>query len=143
MRHPHNLMQGFREAVDDSGLRDLGMIGYRFTWERSRGSPQWVEERLDRALASQSWLSLFDNVVVENLEEAPSSDHSALLLDFMGSKSISRRVFKFEHCWLREAECRDTVRGSWAASAGCSILDRLSLCGGKSPSMGKLLQDEI
>lgn len=48
--HPNWLLEGFRSAVHDSGLTDLGMIGYSFTWERSRGSTSWVEDRLDRAL---------------------------------------------------------------------------------------------
>lgn len=59
-------LHGFREVILDSELFDLGMIGYQFTWECSRGTGGWVEEQLDRALAwkplvmiiSQSFLIL-------------------------------------------------------------------------------------
>ncbi|KAJ8624646.1 hypothetical protein MRB53_033176 [Persea americana] len=55
--HPNWLLQGFKSAITDSGLIDLGMEGYRFTWERftwerSRGTVDWVEEKLDRVFAS-------------------------------------------------------------------------------------------
>lgn len=47
-----HLLEGFKEAVNDSGLQDLGFVGNEFTWERSRGSPIWIQERLDRGLAN-------------------------------------------------------------------------------------------
>ena len=64
--HSNRKLHGFQEAVSDSRLFDLGIIGYQFTWERSWGTGGWVEEQLDRALAwkplvliiSQSFLIL-------------------------------------------------------------------------------------
>ena len=38
LSHLNYLVQGFREAVDQCGLLDLGMEGYLFTWEKSWGS---------------------------------------------------------------------------------------------------------
>ena len=38
LMHPNYLIQGFREVVEFYGLRDMGMEGYPFTWEKSRGS---------------------------------------------------------------------------------------------------------
>ena len=37
---PHDAwkIQGFRCAISDAGLSDLGMVGYQFTWERGRGT---------------------------------------------------------------------------------------------------------
>lgn len=50
--HPNWKLQGFKNVVSNSGLHDLGMEGYQFMWERLRGNENWVEERLDRVLAS-------------------------------------------------------------------------------------------
>ncbi|KAK6145264.1 hypothetical protein DH2020_022084 [Rehmannia glutinosa] len=61
IEHPQWLLSGFRTAIDDCYLWDLGICGYPFTWERGRGTENWVEERLDRAFASQTWLALFPN----------------------------------------------------------------------------------
>ena len=55
------------------------MVGYMFTWERSRGSMYWVEEKLDRALENGWWFSIFPRASVLN-EDAYVSDHIALIL---------------------------------------------------------------
>ena len=36
--HHVDLLQRFKEATDASGLQDLGMIEYPFTWEKSKGT---------------------------------------------------------------------------------------------------------
>ncbi|MCH97325.1 endonuclease/exonuclease/phosphatase family protein [Trifolium medium] len=56
---PPWLIRGFKEAVQDSGLIDLPMEGYPFTWTKGRRALNPTEERLDRALATQRWLDEF------------------------------------------------------------------------------------
>ena len=48
-RIPHSLplIQGFREVVGECGLKEINMIGYPYTWERSRETLSCVEEKLD------------------------------------------------------------------------------------------------
>ena len=41
------LFRGFHGALTNCSLNELFLHGYGFTWERSRGSPQWVQEKLD------------------------------------------------------------------------------------------------
>ncbi|XP_019175849.1 PREDICTED: uncharacterized protein LOC109171175 [Ipomoea nil] len=48
--HPNGLIEGFSEALEDCGLLSLPMIGYPYIWERGKGTVDWVEERLDRAV---------------------------------------------------------------------------------------------
>ncbi|KAL8110744.1 hypothetical protein AgCh_026472 [Apium graveolens] len=59
MHHPRSLMEGFRKDIDDSLLAELELHGGKFTWERSRGKPGWLKERLDRCFATQAWWNLF------------------------------------------------------------------------------------
>ena len=130
-KHAHSnwKMHGFRKAVTDSGLSDLGMSGYQFTWERSRGSEDWVEERLDRALASDSWFHLFPKAKVSSLE-ASCSDHLPILLDRNPVVNSSRiKKFRFENNWLREADCIAIVKGSWSSSVGMPIQSQIEACG--------------
>ncbi|XP_030494912.1 uncharacterized protein LOC115710701 [Cannabis sativa] len=47
-RYPKFLIQGFQQALNDSGLQDMELCGCPFTWERGRGTSHWVEVRLDR-----------------------------------------------------------------------------------------------
>ncbi|XP_031090962.1 uncharacterized protein LOC115995954 [Ipomoea triloba] len=57
--HPIMLIDGFNTALNDCNLFDMGMRGNQFTWERGRGTDAWVEERLDRVVASIEWADLF------------------------------------------------------------------------------------
>uniref|UniRef100_A0A803P0P8 CCHC-type domain-containing protein n=1 Tax=Cannabis sativa TaxID=3483 RepID=A0A803P0P8_CANSA len=58
--YPATLITGFQDAISDCHLIDLELRGYQFTWERSRGTNRAVEIRLDRAMATQQWLNLFN-----------------------------------------------------------------------------------
>jgi hypothetical protein len=74
------LINGFRQPVLDSGLLDVPVEGYPFTWFKSLGTPRAVEERLNRALATSAWFDFFPNAVLENLV-ASSSDHYPIVLN--------------------------------------------------------------
>jgi exonuclease III len=74
------LINGFRHAVLESGLVNVPVEGYPFTWFKSLGTPRAVEERLDRALANNEWFNLFPMATLEN-QETPSSDHYPILLN--------------------------------------------------------------
>nr|GLL37956.1 uncharacterized protein LOC109157277 [Ipomoea trifida] len=52
--HPNLFLNGFFETISDCGLQDFPFSGNQFTWERSRGSPDMVEEKLDRILTTDS-----------------------------------------------------------------------------------------
>lgn len=54
--HPRHLLEGFRSTLEDCSLLDLGYQGEWFTWEKSRGTERWVQERLDRGLANKEWM---------------------------------------------------------------------------------------
>ena len=45
--HHDWLFRGFHGALTDCSLNELFLHGYGFTWERSKGSPHWVQEKLD------------------------------------------------------------------------------------------------
>ncbi|XP_031112163.1 uncharacterized protein LOC116016139 [Ipomoea triloba] len=100
--HPDRLLRGFGEAVDDCGLLQLPMQGYPFTWDRGKGTTDWMEERLDKVLARADWCNSIPAASVTNILTR-SSDHSAL---FLGVKAENRRhgnarrSFKFEMAWL-------------------------------------------
>ena len=119
--HPKWKLYGFQEAVSDSGLFDFGMIVYQFTWERSRGSEDWVEERLNRALASNSWIHLFLKAKVISLEVS-CSYHLLIFLDPAPvERSPRSKKFWFENSWLCESDCIKVVKDSWASSIGVPI----------------------
>ena len=71
--HPQWLINGFREAMKASGLIDIGMQGYHITWERSRSTQDWIKERLDQVMASNTWFVQFSNNIVYSVEASESN----------------------------------------------------------------------
>ena len=59
VRHPPSLIAGFQTMVQQCGIFDIPLIGHPYTWERGRGTPQWVEEKLDRVMVTKRWWDLF------------------------------------------------------------------------------------
>lgn len=77
---PNWLMEGFREAVDSSGLSNFNFSGHQFTWEKSRGKPEWIQAKLDRILVLDTWRDFFGGAQASSLVTS-RSDHLPLLLD--------------------------------------------------------------
>ncbi|CAH9078478.1 unnamed protein product [Cuscuta europaea] len=126
--HPPWLLRGFRETVWASGLRNFSFQGCQFTWERRRGTPNLVEEKLDKILVSESWLDVFGATVTESLEGAPS-EHLALYIKLLPTQNFCRRRnFKFENVWLREADCREIVARSWGLGRNSDIMEQVFSC---------------
>ncbi|KAL8146232.1 hypothetical protein AgCh_004104 [Apium graveolens] len=68
--HPRYLLKGFSNTFMECGLEDLGFNGSAFTWEKSRGTEAWIQERLDRGFASDEWRRWFPNAEVRVIERA-------------------------------------------------------------------------
>nr|GMC60208.1 uncharacterized protein LOC109157277 [Ipomoea batatas] len=126
--HPDWLLLGFKEAVVDCGLVDFPFTGHQFTWERGRGTTTMVEEKLDRILVTDTWLTLFDRASTSSLT-CPYSDHMPLFLSpAMVAAPPRRKRFCFDNMWLREDIFKEIVEQSWYRTAGLDILDRVAAC---------------
>lgn len=124
--HPRRFLNGFRETLQDCELLDLGFVGPKYTWEKSRGKENWVQERLDRGLATQQWRNLFPTAEVRVLEVA-TSDHLPLHLHLKKQIYVQKRKrFRFENVWVKDQDCLNLVKTSWEHTAGREILDKLS-----------------
>ncbi|XP_019194796.1 PREDICTED: uncharacterized protein LOC109188622 [Ipomoea nil] len=110
--HPDAIIECFNDALSDYQLNDLGMLGDRFTWEKSHGTEAWVEERLDRAVASINWVGLHEEAAVRKIFTV-ASDHSAIFHN-LETRLIraARSSFKFESAWLLNARCAKEVEAA-------------------------------
>lgn len=115
------LINGFNETLIDTGLYDMTLVGHQYTQERGRGTTDWTEVRLDRALTTSSWLDLFPLAKLYNLDGS-TSDHSPLLL-VPQQKSVynNQRRFRFENVWLTEPMCEQLIKDVWAGTEGWAI----------------------
>ncbi|KAL8158305.1 hypothetical protein AgCh_002851 [Apium graveolens] len=134
--HPRRLLDGFCNVIEESGLHDLGFSGHRFTWERGRGTDQWIQERLDRGLANTAWRNLFPDAEIK-VVEVSTSDHLPLFLHLNKKIYVPKsRRFKFENLWLREKDCKEIVESSWNEERDASILWKIHNCSNKLEEWG-------
>ncbi|KAJ9548141.1 hypothetical protein OSB04_020684 [Centaurea solstitialis] len=119
--HPDWCIQGFRETLSDCRLMDLSMHGFPFTWSRHKGKPNEVLERLDRAVASQSWINLFPNHWVENLTIP------LLLYTHQVRQPYPHiKIFRFENKWLQEPSFDKLFLDSWNNLGNIDLPSKLS-----------------
>lgn len=52
-------MAAFRDMLDFCGLMDMGFSGTPWTYDNKKPGSRNVKVRLDRGVASQSWLNRF------------------------------------------------------------------------------------
>lgn len=106
-------------------MKDIEIVGHQFTGERGRNTDHWVEIRLDRGLANESWLQTFPLAKLYNTEGSPS-DHSLIFLEPKSTEiRLRRRRFRFENAWLTEPLCFQLVKDSWEASCEFNITQKV------------------
>ncbi|KAH7851180.1 hypothetical protein Vadar_008241 [Vaccinium darrowii] len=117
--------------VDDCGLVDLGFSGYPFTWRNNRCGDDYVQERLDRVLASPSWCLLYDQASVSHLDTV-GSDHSAILLNLRSVPAKRRVPFRFDARWVENEEVHEVIRQAWAnpvhGSQSFMVVKKIQAC---------------
>ena len=133
------LMLAFRNVVDECGLMDLGFVGDKFTWKGKRAGGL-VLERLDRALASNSWFALNPGTKVRHLNSF-SSDHKVIVIKLEGISPQPFRPFKFEQMWLKDKAYSSTVSSTWGSVTGSAsmplVADKIKICGEKLAKWSK------
>ena len=117
-RHPRPLppMVAFQNLLLACELIDLGYSGYMYTWRNGREGEAFVEERLDRACASQEWSELYPAAKVRHLT-ASYSDHDPIVIDTkpMNHQQVCRKqkLHRFEEKSVAHPKCEKVIRDSW------------------------------
>ena len=71
---------------------------------------------LDRVFASVDWDSHFSMSSLTALPRV-GSDHTPLMLDTAGRKSLSPKMFPFEKWWLSQPGFHQMMRETWSATS--------------------------
>lgn len=80
--HPQSLLNDFCSTIEECHLSELDLNGGSFTWEKSRGSKNWVREKLDKAFATQSWWCRFPLCKFKDIQVS-CSNHNSIQLEFL------------------------------------------------------------
>lgn len=122
---PSNMMESFRNCIEDCGLQEVYMLGDPFTWSHGL-----IRERLDRALCNAAWAAKFPAAGFIH-ENHVHSDHRPILLDtehFKPTSSKQCRKKRFEVRWLKEDSVNEIVNSAWArakfSGVGPTLADR-------------------
>ena len=94
---------------------------------RARG---WVRERLNQALVSTNWTSLFPRVRLYNVATC-TLDHNMLILKALPPKSRNKRrqhLFRFEAMWIKEEECDGVVKEAWERGRSLGSQNHFGRC---------------
>lgn len=123
--HPPGLLKGFRRAVEDCQLTELDLCTGKFTWEKGKGTKEWIRERLDIAFATSSWWSKFPLCKLQ-VVHTTRSDHDPIQLDLI-RVAVSRREFRFrfENTWLKEPTFVTEVIDTWSDLPASHLLPKL------------------
>ncbi|KAK3188706.1 hypothetical protein Dsin_028267 [Dipteronia sinensis] len=133
------LLAGFREALDDCGLDDLGYTGPQFTLCNKREGETFIQERLDRCVGNLDWQTAFPDFQVSHLDYW-CSDHRPVILEFSDNlratgKASRKRCFHFEECWIDNVEVQDLVSQIWVDRRGLNavnvVLGNIQDCGAR------------
>ena len=109
-------MEGFRDTVDYCRFTDLGFSGLPYTWDNRQQGQNNVKVRLDRGLADDKFLDLFDDTSVRHIQTSVS-DHCALVLTTNRSAWLRNKgrnkPFRFENAWTRHERYEQVVEEGW------------------------------
>lgn len=128
---PHSQMQPFCNVLDECGFMDLGFVGTQYTWHKNfAGYIVW--ERLDRAVATNEWFSLFPGTKVHHLK-VTISDHKPLWISPDGMDCKMKKPFLFEKMWMTDEGCSRTVEVVWKEDSdepwGTRVIKKVEKCG--------------
>ena len=126
LRHPNYLIQGFRDAVNYGGLSEVPMYA-----TASRGKNLEVhllgwKKNLIGHYRQRIGIAGSRETVIN--EDAPPSDHLAIILCTKERTPPMRHIFRFENAWVLEAECRTLITKSWNLPYTLDVQEGIRKC---------------
>jgi hypothetical protein len=100
------LMGAFRRLLDDLELKELKLLGRKYTWSNNR-----THTRIERAFCTSEWDLMLPNCSLQAVSSLVS-DHCPLLL--VGSTNVHKfRGFRFESFWPKLPGFMEEVSQAW------------------------------
>ena len=118
------MMGRFRRFVNDLELKEIPLLGRRYTWPNERDSPTLV--KLDRVLCTNDWDDLFSENLLQS-QASEMSDHCPLVLG-LREGILAKIRFHSECFWPKLPGFLETVQHSWDEPVQpCCPLERISI----------------
>ena len=127
-------IRDFRETMVHCELHDLGYVGNPYTWRNKWDGSAFVTTRLDRMMASATWIEEFDGAMVTHMA-VQNSDHCPLLLKILDGPQTQRKkkIFWFEAMWIKDEQCKEVIEQAWGdgvadGSLMFKVVEKLKSC---------------
>jgi hypothetical protein len=104
------MMNSFRRTLNHLEVRELQLVGRKFTWSNEHASPTMT--RIDRVFCTIPWEDLHYGPVLHPLSTSVS-DHSPLLLQSQ-HHTFGPPTFRFEAHWPLMLEFSGCVQHAWS-----------------------------
>ena len=103
-------IQAFRDTMDVCSLMDIGFSGRPWTFNKKVRGGTYTRVRLDRALATTEWHTLFPMADLSHLTAA-TSDHCPILLNLNREERVARppQTFRYEVMWEGHSDWGETI----------------------------------
>jgi hypothetical protein len=105
-------LQEFRNFLSFTPFVDLGFSGNVFTWTNKREKENLVMERIDRAIATPSWIDMYPKASVIH-ETIKNSDHCPIILRTEPNYRRKGYRFHFEAHWNLNSDCKNLIGEAW------------------------------
>ena len=114
-KRSERLMADFWEVLSICDLHDIGFSGTPWTYDNKQKGDRNVKVRLDRAVASPTWSSLFPNMCLRHIPSS-RSDHCPILLgvEQPTKNRPARLIRRYEIVWERDPSLEATVEEAWS-----------------------------
>jgi hypothetical protein len=117
-------MGRFRRFIIELELKEIPLLGHRYTWSNERESPTFV--KVDRMLCTSDWENIYPDCVLQS-HASKMSDHCPLILGLKDGV-ISKKRFHFESYWTKLPGFHEAVERSWNEPVRAPLpLERLSI----------------
>jgi hypothetical protein len=105
-----SLMPRFRRTLNYLEVKEIDLVGRRFTWSNNQASPTLTH--IERPFCSSSWEEVYANPIL-NPVSSSTSDHCPLILMplFVPSR---KPKFRLESFWPQLSGFLDCVHGAWS-----------------------------
>jgi hypothetical protein len=104
------LMLRFRRALNHMEVKEIQLLGRKFTWSNSQANP--VMSKIDRAFCTPEWEDFFASPILQPLSSSVSN-HCPLLLTPL-HPPVTRPRFCFEFFWPMMEGFQDRIKEVWS-----------------------------
>ncbi|XP_026428197.1 uncharacterized protein LOC113324070 [Papaver somniferum] len=99
-------------SINVAGLKNLGFIGSKFTWNNRVNGKGYKRSRLDLELHNVKWQIDYPDSKLYHLPFL-GLDHCLILIISEADCGESSHAWKFYKCWLKDSSCSQVISNSW------------------------------